>query len=359
MKKIINIAHAGFVICLSLSLIYALIALMYCFWHKASIYVSLSVKPVVAQILAFPIFIGFFGFVFSILGLLVCRKTNDNIVSVIRCFPFILILAASALFALSGSNMHRDMSSVFDNGTIKIVEWNAHNSLSEDNVKKIFHDYDADVAVFPELGGYTKAEDANQRVADIFVKTGIDPDLYDVFTSAPNAGDIAPVTIIIKKAFARYTAETENAMTMYGTLYLKTSAGEAPDIIGLHTAPPLPTMMTFWRRDLDFVCGLVQKNPNAVIVGDFNATMWHGPLNNVTTHCDALSYFSSFANGTWPAGFYPLFRSCIDHVLFPNEEYNVKNIEMQTLTNSDHVAIFVELGKKYWSTTHRLGSDEP
>ena len=347
MKNLNDFTHAGFVICTVFSLFYAFIVVMYCFWNKASIYVSLSAKIVVAQVLAFPVLVGLAGCVFSLLVFFACRKTNNNAVSIIRSFPFVLILAASVLFAISGSNMRREMLSDFHNGSIRIVEWNTHDSFNEDNVKKIFSDFDADIAIFPELGGYTKGDDANQRVTRVFIKTGIDPDSYDVFTSAPTAGNIAPVTIIIKKSFARYRVETESAMTMYGTLYLRSLSREAPDIVGLHTAPPLPTMMTFWSRDLEFVYDLVNKNPSAVIVGDFNATMRHGPLNNVTTHCDALSYLS-FTSGTWPAEFHPLFRTPIDHVLFPNDKYSVNNIEVQSLTNSDHAAIFVELGEMHY-----------
>ena len=346
MKKIISITHVGFAICMAFSLLYAFIVVMHCFWHRASIYVSLSTKPVIAQILAFPVLVGLIGFLISLLGLLLCRKANNNTVSIIRAFPFLLILATSLLFASAGSNMRQNMSSEYQSSSIRIVEWNTHDSFNEDNAKKIFHDYGADIAIFPELGGYTKADDAKQRVTDIFVKAEIDPDLYDVFTSAPNAGNIAPVTIIIKKTFARYTVETESAMTMYGTLYLRASSGEAPDIIGLHTAPPLPTMMAFWKRDLDFVCDLTKKNPDAIIIGDFNATMRHGSLNNVATHSDVLSCLSSFANGTWPVKLPACFRAPIDHVLLPKNQYDVENIEVRTLTSSDHAAVFVELYAK-------------
>lgn len=53
--------------------------------------------------------------------------------------------------------------------------------------------------MFPEFGGYSKGENAQRRVNDIFAEVGIDADSYDVFTSPPTAGSIAPFTIIIKK----------------------------------------------------------------------------------------------------------------------------------------------------------------
>ena len=105
-------------------------------------------------------------------------------------------------------------------------------------------------------------------------------------------------------------------------------------------------MMAFWKRDLDFVCDLTKKNPDAIIIGDFNATMRHGSLNNVATHSDVLSCLSSFANGTWPVKLPACFRAPIDHVLLPKNQYNVENIEVRTLTSSDHAAVFVELYAK-------------
>jgi len=42
-------------------------------------------------------------------------------------------------------------------------------------------------------------------------------------------------------------------MTTFGTLYLKSVDKDKPDIIGLHTAPPLFGLMSDWKRDLNII----------------------------------------------------------------------------------------------------------
>lgn len=114
-------------------------------------------------------------------------------------------------------------------------------------------------------------------------------------------------------------------MTQFGTIYLKSTNEDMPDIIGLHTAPPLLGFMSNWNRDLNVISSnIILDNPKAIIIGDFNATLRHGALNHITTHEDVLDYLSRFRRGTWHSRLPIWMSTSIDHVLIPKDTCRVK-----------------------------------
>lgn len=330
----------SFVFCLALI---APIAI-HCFADKTPLNVHLSTVFGFAQFFAFPILFGTVGFCCSagIVILLIYRSKLGGRFSRRVIFPWMLLSIFFAVFIMLGNNPTR--AAVDKSGkSLKLVEWNAAGSLSAENAKTIFLDFDADIAVFPELGNYSLSLKASDWISDTFSKAGIDIGLYDIFTHLPIAGGIAPVTVIVKKSFASYQpADGTSDMTLFGTVYLSSVTEGIPDIIALHTSPPLPGMMTLWSSDIDLTASLSDSHANALIAGDFNATLRHGSLNNITQHYDALESISPVKRGTWPAKFPPSFRSSIDHVLLP-DSCSVKSAEVKTLNGSDHAAIFLDL----------------
>ena len=48
--------------------------------------------------------------------------------------------------------------------------------------------------------------------------------------------------------------------------------------------------MSIWERDLNLIADISCDNKESIIIGDFNATMKHGCLNNIKTHLDVLEY---------------------------------------------------------------------
>lgn len=347
-EKTLTINHIRTVISSLFCAFYAFIVIIHCFFYKTALYENLSTKPVLAQFFAFPVLFGFIGIVFSfaLLVFFLYRKKRGKVLSFGLPLLCVILFVTSSFLVIAGSNAKQYEAAEHEDDTFRLVEWNTFDNLDGDSAMIIFGEYDADVVILPEFGGYAKGDDAKQRISDIFTAVGMDHSLYDVFTSPPNAGNIAPVTIVVKKTFASYATKPENASTMFGTLYLSSTSESRIDIIGLHTAPPLPSMMTLWNRDLDFVAELAKKNPDAIIIGDFNATLRHGSLNSISTHNDAVEYLSTFARGTWPIKLPTCFRASIDHILLPKGIYGIKNIETRSLSGSDHAAIFAELYMK-------------
>lgn len=209
-------------------------------------------------------------------------------------------------------------------------------------VNKIFKELDVDIAVFPEFGGYSKGDSSEKRLFDLLEKVGISSESYNVYSSPQTDGNIAPVTIVVKKQMP-YGEIDNRSMTYYGTVYLH-SNDNFPDIIGLHTAPPLPGLMEIWKRDLNLIGKeIIPQNENAIVLGDFNATDRHGALNLIASHEDAVSYLPSFHRGTWGMFLPKPFRTTIDHIFIPKNKYTVKNIALVEFNAPDHVGIFLEL----------------
>jgi len=166
---------------------------------------------------------------------------------------------------------------------------------------------------------------------------------YKAYISEPTEGSIAPVTIVIKRTVGTYYVLKDTPMTRFGTVYLLPTSENSPPIIGLHTAPPLIGLMGMWQRDLNLIEEIANHNKDSIIIGDFNATMKHGNLNDIKTHIDALEYASKFNSGTWNRNILSFFRSRIDHILIPIDKYCVKSVDIQNYKNSDHLCIYTEI----------------
>lgn len=319
----------------------------YVFFPDGKLNNVLSTKFGFAQLYLFSTLIGFMVIIFSILMILISIFRNSfklkiDVVNLILMFTVLLSLS----FIFGGIDNKKFEEQHTDNSTIKLVEWNVANNINEKNIQDIFGKFDADIAVFPELEGYEKGDQSHKRLADLFEKVDIDFDKYSVYVSKPTSGNIAAVTIVIKKTFGDYKIYKETPMTRFGTLYLSPTSKNSPHIIGVHAAPPLPGLMSMWQRDLDLIANISDNNQGAFIIGDFNATMRHGNLNNIKTHIDVLEYSSKFNSGTWNIDLPSIFRTRVDHILIPNNEYSVKSVEIKKYSNSDHLCVFAEIQKK-------------
>lgn len=344
MKKV----KFGRFLAFAISILYFLIVSLNSIFYESKLHEILSTRMFLAQFLAFPVLFGSVIAILSAVFLFIILKKNGikksfTNLGFLACLIFLI---SSTLFIFAGSSGGKTDENVVHGKTVNIIEWNLANQFTEGIARTTFVEYDADIAVFPELEGFGKGESPVSRMQDVFTEIGVDINQYDIFTSDVTEGNIAPVTVVVKKAFAGYAYTKHTPMTFYGTVYLEDGPEELPEIVALHTSPPLPGAMDLWRYDLDYICNeIVKEYPNAIIVGDFNATLKHGPISQMDTHEDALSFLSVFERGTWPARFPSYFRSSIDHILLPKGEYCVLDVKIIGSSESDHCAIFAQIGK--------------
>lgn len=341
MKKIVLMVK------LLLVVTYSVIIVPHVFFPSSSLNVALSSKLFFAQFYSFPILFGGGLLIGSLVIFGICLLINQIILRKNKIGLFWLVIGLLSLVFMLGGNESTKITSLEGTKTIKIVEWNTLDNLNKAHIEKIFKDYDADIAVFPELSGQGNIGVTNQSLEDGFRQVGIDFERYEIFISPKMGGRIAPVTVITKKDFSGYRMVKEDNMTSFGTVVLQAEDKAKPDIVGLHTAPPLPALMNDWERDLVLIARYISKQyADAIIIGDFNATMRHGTMNELTTYEDALSYLPKFSRGTWHTQLPSYFRTTIDHVLIPKDKYVVQAIQTMDFNASDHACVFVILAKK-------------
>ncbi|MBQ5447163.1 MAG: hypothetical protein IIT48_10945, partial [Lachnospiraceae bacterium] len=234
--------------------IYAVLGCSYIYFSDGKLNKILSTKFGFAQLYSFSTLIGFIVIVFSILMILISIFRNSfklkiDVANLILMFTVVLSLS----FVFLGMDNKKIEEKHIDKRTIKLVEWNVADNINEKNIQDIFGKFDADIAVFPELEGYEKGDKSNRRLVDLFEKANVDFKKYGAYISEPTEGSIAPVTVVIKKNFGNYNIYKETPMTRFGTVHLSSTS---------------------------------KNNPDSIIIGDFNATMKHGSLNEIKRHID-------------------------------------------------------------------------
>ncbi|GAA4592180.1 endonuclease/exonuclease/phosphatase family metal-dependent hydrolase [Actinoplanes octamycinicus] len=123
--------------------------------------------------------------------------------------------------------------------------------------------------------------------------------------------------------------------------------GAAPVFIeSVHPlAPAVPDSYAGWRTDLADEPRSDGDNPRRILLGDFNATLDHGPLRKLISHGyhDAADTVGKGLIGTWgPYDGDPIPPVTIDHVLV-DEEIGVRDVSVHDVKDSDHRAVVAEL----------------
>lgn len=320
-------------------ILFAIPIIAYSFFPSSNFNIWLSTKPILAQIYAFPLatstIAALLSFLYFFLSFYKKNKQIRFYSGILLLLSFILLLFGTDKTLSSASNKTK---------TLKLVTWNVANQLEAEHLKQIFSSFNTDIAIFPELDSNAQEGQENQKIKILFQQAGLSIEDYDVFTSPPTDSGIAPVTVIVKKSYGFYTKSETFHSTRFGTIVLHSRKQNLPDIIALHTAPPLPGLMEVWKQDLNIIHNqLASKYPKAIIAGDFNATMRHGALAKISSHRDALNVLPPFERGTWNSQSPKLFNATIDHILLPKNHYYVKDLDIVSFQNSDHRCIFTEI----------------
>ncbi|GIF10534.1 endonuclease/exonuclease/phosphatase family protein [Actinoplanes teichomyceticus] len=110
-------------------------------------------------------------------------------------------------------------------------------------------------------------------------------------------------------------------------------------------APSAPDTFAGWRTDLHDQPRSDRGGPRRILLGDFNATLDHGPLRELISHGyrDAADTVGKGLIGTWgPYDGDPIPPVTIDHVLV-DEEIGVRDVSVHDVRDSDHRAVIAAL----------------
>ena len=233
---------------ISFLILFTIPIIAYSFFPSSNLNIWLSTKPILAQIYAFPLATATTASLLSFLyfSLSFYKKKKQ-----ILFYSGIFLLVSLTLLVF-GTDKTASVTSNNTN-TLKLVTWNVANQLEAEHLKQIFSSFNTDIAIFPELDSNAQEGQENQKIKILFQQAGLSIEDYDVFTSPPTDSGIAPVTVIIKKSYGFYTKAETFHTTRFGTIVLHSRKQNLPDIIALHTAPPLPGLMEVWKQDLQVI----------------------------------------------------------------------------------------------------------
>lgn len=295
----------------------------------------LSTRILFAQAISFPIAFGI-GLALVAAGLGAFRFFVAPILLATAAACFIAAPVPPVLpSSVNAQDAPGDGESSQSVSTLRVVTYNSQNTLTTADVQDIIERFDPHVVVLPEA--------SNDKAVAAFAGT-IFAD--HVFTSDQNGG-IAPTSLALHPDLGA-AQPIDAPPTTWGSLAFETAAG--PTIVAVHTIPPLPSTMDQWRGDLGNIATWVDANPDnkAIIAGDFNATMRHGPMADLGPMQNSARMCSRYPDGTWPTSGIMGLRTHIDHVLV--SAAGVDGCATAHIGNGDHLAYFVEI-----STAGRSG----
>ncbi|MEU7992572.1 endonuclease/exonuclease/phosphatase family protein [Rothia amarae] len=304
----------------------------------------MSVRLGFAQVLAFSRIAGLVLLVMVaciVLAQICIRRPEDNSKKLTWGFIFLLVWAGLGVYLVAfpqGTSGQVAAADMVSTRTLKIVSFNSQDTVNAENLRHLDDAFHADVYVFPE-GGVSTVSTATQGAG--LTGTLFEPRTQDFDGLYSEA--VAPTTIFVRSSAGNFEQKPGISLS-FGSVRLQSKTANPLTILGVHTAPPLPALMSNWRNDLGLVGEFdrqINDTQSTIVVGDFNATMRHGEMADLENLHDAAQ-LARQERGTWPTSWPSAASAPIDHILV-SSGISVERFETIVLDNGDHRAIFTEL----------------
>jgi endonuclease/exonuclease/phosphatase family metal-dependent hydrolase len=133
----------------------------------------------------------------------------------------------------------------------------------------------------------------------------------------------------------------------FGQAYATVHVPGAPDLLveSVHPcAPANPDLLPCWRAGLDSEPRADRGGPVRLLLGDFNSTLDHAPLQALlrSGYRDAAATLGDGFVGTWPYDGSRLPKVTIDHVL-ADPRMGIRALAVYPVRRSDHRGVYAEL----------------
>ena len=243
-----------------------------------------------------------------------------------------------------------------DAGAVSVLSLNTEREGADvEAVAGLADAVGADVLVLPET-----TQRYGRRLAEALTEkkgSGAQPPGFAVFSDTSMPSDLAEqgidqnsdpaysTTVLVATRLGGYRQVEETAGAGFGTVRLEPESGDGPVIVGVHTYPPLPGAMTWWRSSVTDVASLCRRPPAGLIVaGDLNATRDHAPLRDLGGCTSAGEQAGIGGLATWPSSTgTTLLGATIDHVFVDGTVWEGKGGRVVTIPGTDHRAVVVRL----------------
>lgn len=220
-------------------------------------------------------------------------------------------------------------------GSLDVLTLNTRDAAAGvDALAAVVAEHRPDVVALPE----TIERDA----AAIAERSGLD---YQVFAATTGPNPVQATALLVADDLGPYE-QTEAPATRFAAVWAQPTSGDGPDLVAVHTVPPLPGDVATWRDELDRLTALCLRVDGLVMAGDVNATLDHAPLRRAA--CDSAATTASGTSaggvGTWPVGTPALLGSAIDHVLIDPARWEPTDaVVLEVTGGGDHRGVLVRL----------------
>lgn len=240
--------------------------------------------------------------------------------------------------AARGVNNGVPAASAPSEGSVTVLSLNTlAGAASPEAVAEVARTYHADVVALPE----TPVESAAQ-LADLLAAEGMPMQLF--------ADDHGPrhraTSLLVAESLGEYTQADAGPAT--GFVRAESVAGTGPPLLAVHVRRPGQGTTAAWVAGLEAAVDGCRGTPGAVVAGDFNATLDHGPMRTLGRCVDAAAaggFRGAGGYGTWHTVVPALLGTPIDHVLADGERWRVTEAAVLSVGDSDHRAVLARLAE--------------
>lgn len=198
-----------------------------------------------------------------------------------------------------------------------------------DDVVAMVDELEPDVIALQE----TPAQDAERIAAEAAGD-------YQVFTATTGPQPVQATALLVAVGLGEYQ-QREAPATRFGGVWATPVDGTGPELLSVHTVPPVPSNVPTWRAEMAAMTGLCARVEGVVLAGDFNATVDHAALRESACVDGSVD---TGGHGTWPADRSPLLGAPIDHVLMDPETWEpIASRVLEGPGSSDHRAVLVRI----------------
>lgn len=221
-------------------------------------------------------------------------------------------------------------------GLVTVLALNTlDGAASPEDVAEVAAALGVDVLALPE----TPVESA-RLVAELLAERGTTMQVF-----ADDHGRRHRATaLLVSESLGRYQ-QVENPGGE-GMVRVESVDGSAPPLVAVHVRRPGQGTMSAWVHGLRTAVASCRETPGAVVAGDFNATLDHGPMRSLGPCVDAAAaagFHGSGAYGTWHTALPALMGAPIDHVLADGGYWSVAEATVAAIGSSDHRAVLARL----------------
>jgi endonuclease/exonuclease/phosphatase (EEP) superfamily protein YafD len=258
--------------------------------------------------------------------------------------PWLRLTATGALLALGVAQGAVQVSRgwggspVAGHPDLVVVSFNTlHSSTDPELIADLVAAEQADMVSLPETLPRTA-----QATAQALATRGLD---YQVFSGRDSPGSAGTTSMLVRDTMGPYRQVAAPFLEL-GAVRAIPESGDGPVLVAVHPAAPVPDIgYGNWDRYVTSAADQCRDTENAVVAGDFNATVDHRPLQGLGRCADAAGAAGRGAEGTWPASLPSFLASPIDHVLYDTGHWRVLSTQTHRVGGSDHRALVARFAR--------------